>query len=248
MAVRVEDKDNGVTLLTLVGQSDRNYLDTDALLELADTARALATRPGLRVLLVTGAGDTFCGGRKGKTGLTQASDVADDLNAILKVNSAFAALPVPTVLAVEGAAFGWGFGMSAQADYVVAAEDAVFALPEMSHGMPPLIVLSYLFRFVSYKRGFELSLTSREISAADAERYGIITEVVPKGATLAAAMKVADFIAAQDAKSISLLRKFGREAAQLADPTRSEYAVSLMSVLLAERALAAQQNPNATQH
>lgn len=236
MAVRIEEKGNGVVVLTLVGQGEPNHLDTAALLDLTDAARGLADRPGMRALVVTGQGANFCGGRVGKKGLARASDVAEDLNVILKVNAAFAALPVPTVLAVEGMAFGWGFGMSAQADYVVAAETARFALPEMSHGMPPLIVLTYLFRFVSYKRGFELSLTSREISAADAERYGIITKVVPPGGALADALALADFIAAQDPSSITLLRKFAREAAELSNPQRSEYAVSLMSVLLAERA------------
>ncbi|MFG1248803.1 enoyl-CoA hydratase/isomerase family protein [Xanthobacter flavus] len=236
MAVRVEEKGNGVIVLTLVGQGEPNHLDTEALLDLAETAKTLANQSGMRTLVVAGQGANFCGGRVGKKGLTRASDVAEDLNAILKVNAAFAALPVPTILAVEGLALGWGFGMSAQADYVVAAENARFALPEMSHGMPPLIVLSYLFRFVSYKRGFELSLSSREISAADAEGYGIVTSVVPPGTALAEALRVADFVAAQDPMSITLLRKFGREAAGLSDPQRSEYAVSLMSVLLAERA------------
>ncbi|MEP9353980.1 enoyl-CoA hydratase/isomerase family protein [Xanthobacter sp. KR7-65] len=236
MGVRIEEQGNGVVVLNLVGQGEPNHLDTEALLDLAETARNLASHPGMRALVLTGHGANFCGGRMGKKGLTRASDVAEDLNAILKVNSAFAALPVPTVLAVEGLALGWGFGMSAQADYVIAAENARFALPEMSHGMPPLIVLSYLFRFVSYKRGFELALSSREISAADAELYGIVTRVVAPGRARAEALEVADFIAAQDPKSITLLRKFGREAAGLSDPQRNEYAVSLMSVLLAERA------------
>lgn len=239
MAITIADQGDGVTVLTLEGQGAANHLDTDALLELARVAGGLASAPGLRVLVVTGRDGTFCGGRIGKKGLTRASDVADDLNAILKVNAAFEALPVPTVLAVEGQAFGWGFGMSAQADYVVAARDAVFALPEMSHGMPPLIVLSYLFRFVSYKRAFELSLTSREISAEDAERFGIVTRVTDPGTALAEAMAVARTMAAQDPKSMVLLRKFGREAADLSNPRLSEYAVSLMSVLLAERAAAA---------
>ena len=65
--------------------------------------------------------------------------------------------------------------------------------PSLGLAAPPLIVLSYLFRFVSYKRGFELSLSSREISAADAEGYGIVTSVVPPGAALAEALRVADF-------------------------------------------------------
>ena len=146
----------------------------------------------LRALVITGRNNMFCGGRIGAKGLTRASEVAEDLNAILKVNTALNALSVPVIAAVEGKAFGFGFGMTAQVDYAVAAENAVFSLPEMSHGLPPLIVFTYLFRFVPYKRAFELAVTSRQISAKEASDAGILTEIVPAGAALKRALEVAE--------------------------------------------------------
>src|SRR6202044_1741474 len=112
------------------------------------------------------------------------SEVAEDLGAILKVNNALNALNVPVIVAIEGHAFGFAFGMTAQSDYAIAAENAVFSLPEMSHGLPPLIVFSYLFRFVPYKRAFELVVTSRQISAQEASDAGIVTDIVPPGTAL----------------------------------------------------------------
>jgi len=144
-------------------------------------------------------------------------------------------LSVPVIVAVEGQAFGFGFGMTAQVDYAVAAENAVFSLPEMSHGLPPLIVFTYLFRFVPYKRAFELAVTSRQISAKEASEAGILTEIVPAGSTLKRALEVANQMAAFDPKAMGLLRKFGREAAEVHSKSGSEHAVALMSVMLAER-------------
>jgi enoyl-CoA hydratase/carnithine racemase len=145
-------------------------------------------------------------------------------------------LQVPVVTAVEGEALGFGFGLTAQSDYAVAAEDAVLALPEMSHGLPPLIVLSYLFRFVPYKRAFELALTSRRIGAQEAKEAGVVTEVVAPGQAVPRAMAVARMMAGFDATSLGLLRSFARDAADAHSPRWSAHAVSLMSVLLSERA------------
>lgn len=192
--------------------------------------RALAAEVGLRVLLVRGNPGMFCRGRIGAKGLTRASDVAEDLRAILRVNDALDALPAPVVAAVEGEALGFGFGLTAQSDYAVAAENAVLALPEMSHGLPPLVVLSYLKRFVPYKRAFELAVTSRRISAAEALAAG----VVPAGQAVARGMEVARGMAAQDARSVALLRRFARHVAGVHSAHLSEHAVSLMSLLLAQ--------------
>jgi len=133
-------------------------------------------------------------------------------------------------------ALGFGFGLAAQSDYAVAAADAVLALPEMSHGLPPLVVLSYLHRFVPYKRAFELAVTSRRIGAAEAREAGVVTEVVPPGQAVARAMTVAQGMAAQDPRSLALLRRFSRHAAGVHSAHLGEHAVSLMSVLLSERA------------
>jgi enoyl-CoA hydratase/carnithine racemase len=239
MAVDIAEMDSGIVRLTLKGSDKGNFVDTPGVLDLADAVHALRERSTMRALIVHGRDGTFCGGRRGAKGLTRASDVAEDLNAILKVNAAFNALRAPVIIAVEGQAFGFAFGMAAQADYVVAAEDAVFALPEMSHGLPPLIVLSYLFRFVAYKRAFELAVTSREISASEALAAGIVTDVVKPGTAIDRAIAVGRKIAGMDGPSVAHLRKFARQAAEVSNPPLSEYAVSMMSVLLAERTASA---------
>lgn len=236
MAIDLADGGHGIRVVTLAGDGGSGFLTTDALVRLAGVLRDLAADPALRVLVVRGNDGMFCRGRIGAKGLTRASDVADDLRAILNVNNAMDALPVPIICALEGEALGFGFGLTAQSDYAVAAEDAVLALPEMSHGLPPLVVLSYLTRFVPYKRAFELAVSSRRITAAEAREAGVVTEVVAPGAAVARAMDVARNMTAFDAKSVSLLRRFARHAAEAHNPHLMEHAVSLMSVLLSEKA------------
>ncbi len=248
MAITVADGGCGVRVLTLAGEDCSGFLTTAALGQLASALRALAAEVGLRVLLLRGNPGMFCRGRIGAKGLTRASDVAEDLRAILRVNDALDALPAPVVAAVEGEALGFGFGLTAQSDYAVAAEDAVLALPEMSHGLPPLVVLSYLTRFVPYKRAFELAVTSRRISAAEALAADVVTEVVPAGQAVARGMEVARGMAAQDARSVALLRRFARHVAGVHSAHLSEHAVSLMSLLLAERAQDQAAGADAAQH
>lgn len=238
MAIEIDARGKGVSVINLAGHDVGNFVHTQDLLDLAAVLTGCAADKDLRALVITGRGNTFCGGRIGAKGLTRASEVAEDLNAILKVNSALNALNVPLIVAIEGQAFGFAFGMTTQADYAIAAEDAVFSLPEMSHGLPPLIVFSYLFRFVPYKRAFELAVTSRQISAKEAADAGILTEIVPAGASLKRAIEVAAKMAAFDPKALGLLRKFGREAAEVHSRSKSEHAVALMSVMLAERTAA----------
>jgi enoyl-CoA hydratase/carnithine racemase len=235
MAIEISAQGKGVSVITLSGQDTDNFLYTQDLLDLAQVLTNCASDKDLRAVVIAGRDNMFCGGRIGAKGLARASEVAEDLNAILKVNAALNALSVPVIAAVEGKAFGFGFGMTAQVDYAIAADNAVFSLPEMSHGLPPLIVFTYLFRFVPYKRAFELAVTSRQISAKEASEAGIVTEIVPAGGALMRALEVASQMAAFDPKAMGLLRRFGREAAEVHSRHMSEHAVALMSVMLAER-------------
>lgn len=235
MAIEISAQGKGVSVITLAGHDTGNFVYTQDLLDLAKVLTTCASDKELRALVITGRNNMFCSGRVGAKGLTRASEVAEDLNAILSVNTALNALSVPVIAAIEGNAFGFSFGITAQVDYAVAAENAVFSLPEMSHGLPPLIVFTYLFRFVPYKRAFELAVTSRKISAKEASEAGILTEIAPAGAALKRALEVANQMAAFDPKAMSLLRKFGRKAADVHSEHLSQHAVALMSVMLAER-------------
>ncbi|MBS7543094.1 enoyl-CoA hydratase/isomerase family protein [Ancylobacter oerskovii] len=234
--MKIESHGDGIYGVAFTRTADGNHLSSAQLAEFATTLDEVLAMPGLRAVVLSGEGEHFCAGRVGKRGLTSAADVRDDLGLILEVNNRLRRSPVPFVAAVEGKALGFGCGFTTQCDIAIAAEDAVFALPEMSHGLPPLIVLSYFARFVPFKKAFELALTSRHFGAAEAKEIGIVTEVVPRGAALRRAIEFARTIAALDAESVTLLREFSRRVAGLSDETEAKNAVTTMAISLAARA------------
>jgi enoyl-CoA hydratase/carnithine racemase len=144
---------------------------------------------------------------------------------------------VPFIAAVEGRAFGFGCGFATQCDITVAAENAVFALPEMSHRLPPLIVLSYFGKFVPLKKAFELALTSREFGAAEAERLGVVTEITAPGRAFERAVAFGRMVAGLDPNSVRLLRRYARRVAGLSDGAEADSAVASMALMMSERAL-----------
>ncbi len=236
MSIDITDKGHGIRLFTLSGQGADNKLTTADLRALAAQCDALRADTAARVLVLAGPGAHFCGGRIGAAGLTSPAAIAEDLGAILAVNAAMAALSVPVIAAIEGRAHAFGFGLAAQSDYAIAGADAELCLPEMSHGLPPLVVLSYLFRFTNYKRAFELASTSKPMSATDALAAGLLTEAVATGTALTRALAVAANMASADQTAMTMLRRFARQAAAVHDPFLGELAVGQMSGLLADRA------------
>ncbi len=236
MSIDITDKGHGIRLFTLSGQGEDNKLTTADLRALAAQCDALRADTAARVLVLAGPGAHFCGGRIGAAGLTSPAAIAEDLGAILAVNAAMAALSVPVIAAIEGRAHAFGFGLAAQSDYAIAGADAELCLPEMSHGLPPLVVLSYLFRFTNYKRAFELASTSKPMSATDALAAGLLTEAVATGTALTRALCVAANMASADQTAMTMLRRFARQAAAVHDPFLGELAVGQMSGLLADRA------------
>ena len=102
MAIEISAQGKGVSVITLAGHEASNFLYTQDLLDLAQVLTKCASDKDLRALVITGRNNTFCGGRIGAKGLTRASEVAEDLGAILKVNTALNALSVPVIVAGEG--------------------------------------------------------------------------------------------------------------------------------------------------
>jgi enoyl-CoA hydratase/carnithine racemase len=226
----------GVMVIEITRAADGNHIRSADLKSLAQTLDTVAADAALRAVIVAGEGADFCCGRIGAKGLTAASDIRDDLNLILEVNQRLNGLEIPVIAAIEGRAFGFGCGFATQCDLTVAASDARFALPEMSHGLPPLIVLSYFGKFVPSKKAFELALTSREFGAEEARDLGIVNEVVTPGSALKRARELAASIAAMDADSVRLLRTFCRRMEGMTDDHMARYGVGTMALSLSARA------------
>jgi enoyl-CoA hydratase/carnithine racemase len=224
--------DDGQVAEIVLRAAGENALDRSAIEELHHLLEDVASNVAARVVIVSGADGNFCAGRVRDTSLLTAEEISTDLAPILELNRLLDSYPLPIIAAVEGVAFGFGFGLAALCDVAVVAEDATFALTELAHGIPPLIVLSYLFRYLPYKVAFDLALTGRHVGATGAQHLGLATEIRPVGECLARAREIAAHVATLDPRAVLLLRSFSRQnAVVLNDDAAREGALRIAALL-----------------
>ncbi len=165
----------GVGTLTLNRPEQGNLINAEMMKLLGEHLRA--ANGAVDIVVITAAGNDFTHGRDQrdhKSGLSREESLA----LAVDVNSALGALDAVVIAVVRGHALGFGCGLAVQSDVVIASETAVFGFDEMAHGFPPMIVMSYLGRYLLPKHALDLIITHREISAGEAARLGIVTHVV----------------------------------------------------------------------
>jgi enoyl-CoA hydratase/carnithine racemase len=175
----------GVARVTLNRPDVRNALNEALLHELESALRRLEEDPDARVVVLRGAGDrAFCAGadlkKVGDRGTTlQARESFSGLGRILEH---MARMRTPVIAQVHGYALAGGCGLAAGADVVVAADDAIFGLPEIKVGLLPLIVMAPILRAVGRKRGLLMILSGEPVSAREAYEMGLVSRLVPRDA------------------------------------------------------------------
>jgi isohexenylglutaconyl-CoA hydratase len=176
------DRDGPVTTLWLDDPATRNAMTFEIADALREVASELAEAPEVRVVVVRGAGGTFCSGgnvgdilRLSEAGSADA--VAADNRRFGRMLERFKALPQPVVAVVEGAAFGGGFGLACVADVVLARDDAQFALSEVRLGLIPAQIAPFVSDRIGAARTRELALTGRRFGAEEALRIGLVNSV-----------------------------------------------------------------------
>ena len=160
-----------------------------------------AAEPGdVRVVVVTGDGDRAfsAGSHVGEFEAQRGAAGRARHELESGVASRLARLPMPTIAAIEGNALGGGLELALCCDLRIASERARLGLPEVRLAVTPGAGgTQRLPRVVGAARARELILTGRVIDAAEAERIGLVTEVVPSGEAVARATAVAEDIAAR---------------------------------------------------
>jgi crotonobetainyl-CoA hydratase len=185
------DRDGPLTIVTLNRPDVMNALHPPAHFELHQVFDEFAADPKQWVAIVTGAGErafsagndlkyTAAGGKMGMPesgfgGLTTRFD-----------------LTKPVIAAVNGIAMGGGFEIALACDLIVAAETAVFALPEPRVGLAALAGgLHRLPRAIGVKRAMGMIMTGRRVSAKEGEALGFVNAVVPAAELIAETKKLA---------------------------------------------------------
>ena len=169
--------------ITIDDPERRNPLSNDGIAELAALVERAAGDDAVRVIVITGAGDTaFSAGGDLSGGFVDAPlEEHDARAALIALFSAMRHCGKPTVARINGHALAGGLGLAAACDIVVAVDDATFGAPEIKVGLWPMMITAVLQRVMPHKAALELMMTGRRITADEAQRLGIVSRVVPRG-------------------------------------------------------------------
>jgi enoyl-CoA hydratase/carnithine racemase len=180
--VRVE-RDGRVAVVTLARPERRNALSLDVTEGLAQALADADADRDVGAILLRGEGRDFCAGADIREFTTYrgrpAPEVEREGRALVELMRTAWRLRTPLVVEVQGHALGGGLGLVAMGHLAVAADDARFGATEIRLGLFPLAILPALVRSVGPRRALELGLTGRIFGAAEAERYGLVTEIAP---------------------------------------------------------------------
>lgn len=173
--------EGAVALVTLNRPEKRNALNDALVAGLKRALRDADEREDVRAVLVTGAGADFCSGADlsalQKISESSAVENLEDAQSLSELFALIRSVRVPVVAAVRGRALAGGCGLATACDIVLAASSSRFGYPEVRIGFVPAMVMAILRRNVSEKRAFELITRGAEISAAEAERLGLVNHV-----------------------------------------------------------------------
>ena len=197
--VRVETAD-AVRTITVNRPEKLNALNSEVLELLDDAVAGAGADAGLRCLIVTGAGEKafIAGADIGELARLTPIQGREHARRGQAVLDRIERLPIPSIAAINGYAYGGGLELAIACTLRVASENARMGLPETSLGiLPGFGGTQRLARLVGRAKASELVLTSdKGITAAIAERIGLVNQVVPAGQAHAAARELALRIAA----------------------------------------------------
>jgi enoyl-CoA hydratase len=201
----------GVATLALDDPGTRNALSDGLLAQLVEALRAARDDDDVRCLVLTSTHETVFSSGGDLTGFAAARPLAHKHFANERFPEAFALLGQlgkPSVCAANGHVLAGALGLALACDLIIAREDARFGTPEINVGLFPFMIMALIYRNVGRKKTAELMLLGEQISAAEAQRIGIVNRVVAATEFNAA---VDDWASRLAAKS-PLLMKLGKDA------------------------------------
>ncbi|HET9628205.1 MAG TPA: enoyl-CoA hydratase-related protein [Novosphingobium sp.] len=193
------ERQGAVTLITINRPEALNALNSQVLADMIGAFAAFEADPSQGCAVVTGAGEkAFAAGADIKEMADKpASDFFNEDFFAKWTSDIVKSTRKPWIAAVNGFALGGGCELAMMADFIIASDNAKFGQPEIRLGIAPGMGGSQrLTRAVGKAKAMDMCLTGRMMDAAEAERAGLVTRVVPLADLLADALKSAQTIAA----------------------------------------------------
>lgn len=155
-------------------------LDVPSMLAAAGEIRRAGEDASCRAVVIEAEGEHFCaGGELGDFRRKSVDDILAFGDAFLALHTAITDTPTPVVARVQGHAFGGGANLVEACDLAYAADSALFATPEITVGLAPMMAMSGLYKNLSRKQAMALALLGERLGAAEARRLGLVNEIFP---------------------------------------------------------------------
>jgi enoyl-CoA hydratase/carnithine racemase len=188
--------ENHVGVITLNRPKALNALNSELLGELVSVLEEWDAGDDVRCIVLTGSERAFAAGADIREMQPQSYMEMYKANFFAGPADRIAAIRKPIIAAVAGYALGGGCELAMLCDFIIAADTAKFGQPEINLGvMPGIGGTQRLTRFVGKSKAMDMCLTGRNMDAAEAERSGLVSRVVPAADLLAETMKAATTIA-----------------------------------------------------
>jgi methylglutaconyl-CoA hydratase len=177
------DIHNAVATITLNQPKKHNAFDDNVINELLAYFESVANNPNIRVLVLKAEGKHFCAGADldwmKRMGQLDYNENCLDAENLAKLMSTLNNLPIPTVVRVQGAAYGGAIGLIACCDIAIASKDARFCLSEVKLGLAPATIGPFVLDAIGSRRCRDLFLTARVFNSSQAYEYGLLHHVTP---------------------------------------------------------------------
>ena len=221
------DREDRVGIITLNRPQALNALNSQVMVEVTTAAAEFDADPGIGAIVITGNAKAFAAGADIKEMATLSFSEVFDAD-FFAAWGKLAAVRTPTIAAVAGYALGGGCELAMMCDILIASDSAKFGQPEIKLGVLPGMGGSQrLTRAIGKAKAMDLILTGRNIDAAEAERSGLVSRVVPADDLLTEAKAVATTIS-----------RMSRSAARMAkEAVNRAFESTLTEGLLYERRL-----------
>ncbi|SDX19819.1 crotonase/enoyl-CoA hydratase family protein [Roseicitreum antarcticum] len=227
--LRLDTDARGVATLTLNRPDKHNALSAQMIDELTQAAGRLAADDAVRVVVLTGAGASFCAG--GDLGWMRDQMAADSATraagarALAGMLGALDSLPKPLIGRIQGQAFGGGIGMMSVCDVAVGVSGARFGLTETRLGLIPATIGPYVVARMGGAMARRVFMSSRRFDAEEAVALGLLARAV-EGHALDAAVEaeVAPYLSCAP-RAVAAAKRLTRELGPVIDAAAVEHSV-----------------------
>jgi len=202
------EKTGAVAVIRLNRPKAMNALNAALMAEMAQALAEFEADDGVRCLVLTGSDKAFAAGADIKEMKDRTFMDVYKTDFITATWEQLSKTRKPVIAAVAGYALGGGCEIAMMCDFIIAADNARFGQPEITIGtIPGSGGTQRLTRFVGKSKAMEMCLTGRMMDAAEAERSGLVSRVVPLADLMAEAMKAAEKIAGLSLPSVMMAKE-----------------------------------------